>query len=155
MDTNDARKFPSSMVNMYGDICAFHEKYELEATRVPAFPAQALLEFRQKFLAEELEEFNDACTNGDLVKAFDALIDLVYVALGTAYLMNLPFDEGWKAVHQANMRKVRVERASESKRGSAFDVVKPDGWIAPEMMLQSLIMRQTYIRTITNGGHLE
>jgi len=59
---------------------------------------------------------------------FDGLIDLVYIALGMAYRMGLPFHEGFKRVHEANMRKVRAQTPEDSKRGSTLDIVKPDGW---------------------------
>jgi predicted HAD superfamily Cof-like phosphohydrolase len=64
----------------------------------------------------------------------DALIDLVYVAMGTAHLLGLPWEALWNEVQIANMRKVRAAAdASDSKRGSAFDVVKPPGWQPPNI----------------------
>lgn len=39
--------------------------------------------------------------------------------------------ELWADVQRANMSKERVTKASDSKRGSTWDVVKPAGWIAP------------------------
>ncbi len=68
-----------------------------------------------------------------LAKKFDALIDLVYVALGTAYLHGFPFDLGWRRVHEANMKKVRATNAAQSARNSTHDVVKPPGWTAPTL----------------------
>jgi predicted HAD superfamily Cof-like phosphohydrolase len=53
--------------------------------------------------------------------------------------MGLPFDELWKQVHAANMRKVRAEVPSDSKRGSTFDVVKPPGWVSPEAALYGIL----------------
>jgi hypothetical protein len=31
------------------------------------------------------------------------------------------------------MAKVRVASSKESKRGTAFDVKKPEGWVAPNL----------------------
>jgi predicted HAD superfamily Cof-like phosphohydrolase len=90
-------------------------------------------EFRIQFLLEEVLEYKEAVEEGNLEKAFDSLIDLVYVAIGTAYLQGLPFVEGWERVHRANMAKVRAERPSDSARGTAYDVVKPAGWVAPDL----------------------
>jgi len=42
------------------------------------------------------------------------------------------WDEMWTDVQRANMSKVRAERASDSKRGSQWDVVKPKGWVPPQ-----------------------
>jgi predicted HAD superfamily Cof-like phosphohydrolase len=64
----------------------------------------------------------------ELVDQLDALVDLAYVVLGTAYLHGFRFNEAWRRVHAANMAKVRAERAEQSARGSTFDVVKPPGW---------------------------
>jgi predicted HAD superfamily Cof-like phosphohydrolase len=64
---------------------------------------------------------------------FDGIIDLVYVSLGLAYFCKLPFNEGWQRVHWANMKKVRAERPEDSKRGSTYDIIKPEGWEAPKL----------------------
>lgn len=66
--------------------------------------------------------------------SFDALIDLVYVALGTAHILGYPWQEGWDLVQKANMAKVRAKPdGSDSLRHSSFDVVKPEGWTAPDI----------------------
>lgn len=64
----------------------------------------------------------------DLEVQFDSLIDLIYVALGTSHLHGLDFDEGWRRVHAANMKKELAQSADQSKRGYRFDVIKPRGW---------------------------
>jgi len=92
-----------------------------------------MAKFRIVCLKEEVQEFEDAVAANDLPGAFDALIDLVYFALGTAHIMNLPWPAGWDRVQAANMAKVRAERSADSKRGSGFDVVKPAGWSAPDL----------------------
>ncbi len=109
----------------FHDVSMFHRRFGLE----PAVPAPHLLlpelqRFRVDFMYEELEEYVAACNGEDLVKAADAL---------------LPFDELWKQVHAANMRKVRAEVPSDSKRGSTFDVVKPPGWVSPEAALYGIL----------------
>ncbi len=130
--------------NLHRDVCEFHKKFEIPIEKYPAFPSKELLEFRMKFLREEVNEFDEAVKEGNIVKAFDALIDAVYVAIGTAVIMNLPFEKGWDIVHSANMTKIRAKNASQSKRGTAFDVVKPSNWIAPDMMLHSLLLKHEY-----------
>jgi len=88
--------------------------------------------FRIKFLIEELLEYceavgfevqinKDAWGQVDIQQirgevrsvirqedAFDSLVDLCYVALGTAYLHRFPFNEGWDRVQAANMQKIRA-----------------------------------------------
>lgn len=113
------------------DIQAFHEKFGLGYNGTPRELDENQASFRAKFMQEELDEYKKAFLENDLEGQFDALIDLVYVALGTAYLQGLPFQAGWRRVQVANMSKIRAKSAADSKRGSAFDIVKPPGWTAP------------------------
>jgi predicted HAD superfamily Cof-like phosphohydrolase len=116
------------------DIAAFHQKFGLEYNGPPRLLPSDLAMFRIKFLQEELNELCEGYAEGNLEKAFDALIDLVYVALGTSYMMGLPFYSGWNEVQEANMQKVRAkEDGSDSKRGHGADVVKPEGWTPPSL----------------------
>lgn len=123
------------------DIAEFHTKFHLEYDGKPRLLPAALSEFRVKFMAEEIEEYAESARADcdtpeeharELALQLDALVDEVYVVLGTAYLHGFNFREAWRRVHAANMAKVRAERASDSKRGSTFDVIKPPGWVAPD-----------------------
>ena len=130
--------------NFHRDVLEFHKKFEIPVEKYPAFPTKELIEFRMKFLVEEVNEFDEAVKEGNIVKAFDALIDTVYVALGTAVMMNLPFQKGWDIVHSANMTKMRARHSGESKRGTKFDVIKPPNWTPPDMMLHSVLLEHEY-----------
>jgi len=119
----------SSSPNMLQDVADFHELV-LNSTPMPA-PTLVSTEYcleRMRFLSEELEEFSESAMVGDIVGVADALADLIYVALGTAHHMGMPFDDIWRAVHEANMRKVR----GATKRGNEVDAMKPLGWVGPE-----------------------
>jgi predicted HAD superfamily Cof-like phosphohydrolase len=67
------------------------------------FPSAAM---RQELLDSEVSELRDAVARGDLVAVADALADIVYVAVGTAVVMHLPFDEVLAEVHRSNMTKL-------------------------------------------------
>lgn len=142
---------------MFHDIADFHRKFALEYRGPPRGMPFELEAFRTMFMAEELAEYvtDDKDMQRDIImavqralnhannsassyrpsleKQFDALIDLCYVAMGTAYLHGFAFDEGWRRVHDCNMKKVRATDASHSARGSVHDVVKPPGWTAPDL----------------------
>lgn len=136
--------------NFMEDILEFHTKFGLVHEGPARHLADELGEFRTRFLEEELSEYREArdaivaAEDDDdldpaeyafqLEKQFDALVDLVYVALGNAYLQGFDFNEGWRRVHLANLAKVRAKRADDSKRGSTFDVIKPRGWEAPSLI---------------------
>lgn len=127
---------PLAMPGLFADVGEFHKRFGLDI--YPNVKPQLLLKdvqaFRFHFLKEELQEFATAYMDGDIEKAGDALVDLVYVALGTAHLMGLPFDEMWAEVHRANMRKERALSAEDSRstRRHSLDVVKPAGWRPPD-----------------------
>ena len=127
----------------FDDVGDFHEKFDLPnvthaSVAGPMDMPADLLDFRLKFLKEELQEFSTAMSDGDEAGAFDALIDLVYVAMGTAHLLGFPWQQGWDLVQAANMAKVRAASAEHSAantgRGHASDVVKPDGWQPPDIV---------------------
>lgn len=105
----------------------FHEKFDLPMADKPTFLPYHQCHHRIKFMEEELTEFKDAAAAGDLAGQADALIDLVYVAMGTAVQMGLPWEELWADVHRANMEKERGE-----SRRSKVDVIKPPGWVGPQ-----------------------
>lgn len=128
---------------MIGNVHEFHEKFGFPRGDTDAMTGDPETEnYRLMFLHEELDELEDALDDGDRVKAFDALLDLVYVAYGTALWMGISpaqWAAGFHAVHSANMAKVRVAAASESKRGNAFDCKKPGGWVGPEARLKEIL----------------
>lgn len=141
----------------FADVGDFHNKFGLYSVThggaVPQYITVGTIDFRIKFLCEELQEFLEGVGFSfkegqglyDFVRVqdwnressdhqmFDALIDLVYVAMGTAHLLGYPWLRGWELVQRANMSKVRAQSAEESKRGSALDVVKPEGWEPPDI----------------------
>lgn len=124
------------MTTNFEDVGDFHTKFGLPSNNEdfsgPRIVTQETMEYRIKFLEEELEELRKAAEVSDHAEMFDALLDLVYVAMGTAHLLGYPWQLGWDRVQAANMQKVRAKDASESKRGNALDVVKPEGWQPPD-----------------------
>lgn len=128
---------------MIGNVAEFHEKFGLpNGTTDMLMQDPAVQDYRVKFLQEELDEFKEALVTGDKVAAFDALLDLAYVAYGTALFAGIDaaqWHAGMHAVHSANMAKVRVTKGEDSKRGSDFDVKKPAGWVGPESRLKEIL----------------
>lgn len=128
------------MPSNYEKVQMFHTFFAVPVSAKPELPAPDVFEYRVKFMQEELDEFAASYQEGDLVGCFDALIDLLYVVYGTADMMGLPIDEGFRIVHRANMTKVRAPSADASKRGHALDVIKPQGWEPPEQRLLALLV---------------
>lgn len=143
--------FDRELTRMWDDIVSFHVRFHLDYGGAPRLLPDDLHDFRVLFIGEELEEYaglpkgvltaflkEQLAARGPQVDSLkvredqlDALVDMTYVVLGTAYLQGFNFAEAWRRVQRANMSKVRVERVEDSKRGSKFDVVKPQGWKPP------------------------
>jgi predicted HAD superfamily Cof-like phosphohydrolase len=121
------------MTDILKDIDNFHKKYGFEKNEKVDIPNNnELINFRTAFLMEELAEYTNAITKKDAAGALDALVDIVYIALGTAWLFNLPFEKAWNEVQKANMSKIRAKDKT-GKRGTKFDVIKPKDWKAPNI----------------------
>lgn len=98
--------------------------------------------FRLQFLQEELDELKVALGEESRTDAFDALLDIVYVAYGTALYLGISpgmWRLGMSVVHSCNMAKVRAENPTQSKRGTILDVVKPANWVGPEIKLGEIL----------------
>lgn len=135
--------------SMMEDVEQFHQLFGLEYLGKPRMLPEGLFNFRLRFDQEELDEFaefqdklveavkyyDDAVIVDALDKQLDALVDGIYVKLGTAYLQfgAARFHEAWRRVHTANMKKERAEADEDARshRDTKFDVVKPEGWVAP------------------------
>ena len=115
-------------MDLYALIKEFHTKFKLDYEGPPRSLERGLLEFRINFMDEELSEYIRASEDSRMTDQLDALVDLIYVALGTAYLQGFNFNEAFKRVHEANMNKVRAPSTKESLRNSEYDVVKPKDW---------------------------
>jgi NTP pyrophosphatase (non-canonical NTP hydrolase) len=112
------------------------EKFNVEIVGfpIPASP-QTLGARRQEWavgaLNEELGEFVEANESGDVLEAADALVDLIYFALGRLVEMGIPAEAVFNEVQRANMSK---ERGQLSKRpgSQGYDAIKPEGWLPPD-----------------------
>jgi dCMP deaminase len=145
-------------VNYFADVDAFHEKFGLPRGGQPHVLDPDQLQFRVRFMQEELDEFVACSTTGDLPGAADGIADLVYVALGTAVMMGIPMDDVWREVQRANMSKVRANGADDerSTRKHSLDVVKPEGWRPPDVagaILSGALRRMGRTRRFLDLAH--
>lgn len=140
------------------DVGQFHAKFGLPVTGnagPPALLDQRTLDYRVMFLREELHEFIDSCAEGNLAGALDALVDLAWVAIGTAHYMGCPFDAAWREVARANMEKVRAEADPNKpyRDGVGGAVVKPPGWVGPDVEGAIAVAASHWLHT--NGDAVE
>jgi predicted HAD superfamily Cof-like phosphohydrolase len=96
-------------------------------------PNQEQFEMYAKLIGEEVNEFWDAIDKKDNVEIFDALLDIIVVAVGAGISAGYPMQLGWDEVVLSNMRKVdpktgRVLRREDGK------ILKPANWRAPNLL---------------------
>lgn len=119
------------LTKMLADVSRFN--LEVIGTKPPEVPTALTgerLKFRLGVFEEEMSEFDAACCEGDLPEAADALIDLIYYALGGLYEMGVKVDPVWDEVQKRNLEKARGKKAR--KISSDQDAVKPEDWKSPD-----------------------
>lgn len=107
------------------DVRALHEKFGLPIKEKVEVDWE-IAESRYEFIKEEFNELHHALIKMDIKEFADALIDIVYVAKGSAIMLGLPWEELWNDVQRANMEKVKTEDKDHHK-----GVSKPEGWLPP------------------------
>lgn len=132
--TNDELITTFAPLTNWQTIEVFHRRFGLDAPSSPIQLDDETFQYRAKFLAEELEEFHRAHQEKDLAGQIDALVDIVVVAMGTAYIAGFDWEKHWNEVYEANLRKERANGHDDprSKRKNSLDIVKPEGWIGPD-----------------------
>ena len=122
------------MSDFVQDVINFRNKYGLPINYKPTFLDKDHMFFRLNHIQEEFNELSKAVKDKDMVEIADALTDLCYVSIGTALSMGINIKATWEEVHYSNMQKVRAKSdGSNSKRKSSFDIVKPEGWVPPNI----------------------
>ena len=119
--------------NWIQDIHDMHTKYGVrEVTqRLSANHLAEYLDFRIRFLQEELDEMKHAAATDNAEEIVDALIDLCVVAIGTLDAYGVNSYKAWDEVHAANMNKEVGIKESRPNPLGLPDLIKPEGWTAP------------------------
>ena len=126
-------KITCSPPDMFTDIVDFHKKFGIHYSGPPRDLPTELRKLRTYRFFEEIHEIQNAMDNHDLVEQLDGYVDLIYIVLGTCHLHGWDFGEAWNRVHTANMKKELASETNPSKYGHSQDIVKPVGWVAPNL----------------------
>ena len=124
-------------INWAEDMNRMHKKYGVhEAIEKLDSPGlRAYLNFRIKFLQEELDELKEATKPKipiDAEETVDALIDLCVVAIGTLDAFGVNAYEAWNQVLAANLNKEVGIKESRPNPYGLPDLIKPEGWTPPD-----------------------
>ncbi len=116
-------------------VLEFHKTFGIDIAKKPFIPSDEILDLRYELIAEELEEYEEAVENKDLVKIADALADLIYVIKGAGVSFGIDLELVFKEVHRSNMSKVGGHKRDDGKW------VKPETYSPPD--LKSIIDEQS------------
>jgi hypothetical protein len=99
---------------------------------IPERPTRLDPERKAWALGALREELDELASSEVLEEEVDALLDLVYFALGRVVEMGVAVRPAFETIHAANMAK---QRGALSKRpySRGYDAVKPEGWKAPDL----------------------
>lgn len=100
-------------------------------------------EQRYYYLAEELGEFLEAI---EVVDQADAMIDLIYLAIGTLVEIGVKPENLFEIVHNANMSKLWPD-GKPHMNPETGKIIKPPTFVRPEPLLKAEIERQASVKT--------
>ena len=84
----------------------FMETFGQEIKEKAEFPSDKITSLRYNLIKEELDEFQEAMKNNDLLEVADALTDILYVAYGAGHAFGIDLDKCFDEVQNSNMSKL-------------------------------------------------
>jgi predicted HAD superfamily Cof-like phosphohydrolase len=138
MQSGNIQAAPSQMIL---NVCGFNRMALGIEPREIGLLSEAELTYAKKADVEEMDEFEKAHREMDLIGAVDAVLDKIYFSIGFLYRMGLTeqqIEDCFQAVHECNMRK---KLGVQEKRGGegVADAVKPEGWVGPEERIGEIL----------------
>ena len=117
--------------NMVSDIQKMYDKYGFNTYNFSEEKLNSFLDFRVKFIEEELSELKSAIEQRDKSEVVDAIIDIIVVAIGTLHLFDVDIHKAWDEVLKTNLMKKVGEKDTRKNNFGFPDLIKPEGWISP------------------------
>lgn len=114
---------------------AFHTAAGQPAKDIPQLLDGERVALRARWMREEIDEFTSAQS---VIDQADAMIDLIYFALGTLVEAGVDAETVFAVVHSANMQKFDAGALITGPDGK---VEKPEGWASPEESIRAAIAR--------------
>ena len=81
----------------------------------PKIPEKKEWQFVYDFVLEELEEYRQACENGNIVEVLDALCDITYVSLGNGTMLHGLKDKIWPAYQEVQASNLSKSCSNEEE----------------------------------------
>ena len=89
-------------------VATFQKSFNSVYNTEPTLLKEEDWKLRYKLSLEELDEYKEACEQGDIVEIFDAILDRLFLAFGDAVCHGLQdkLIEGFEEVNRSNMSKL-------------------------------------------------
>ena len=89
-------------------VAAFHRVFKQTQADEPTLIPENDFLLRHKLMAEENDEYKEACWSGDMVDIADALGDQLYILCGTMlkHGMQYKIEQVFNEIHESNMSKL-------------------------------------------------
>jgi phosphoribosyl-ATP pyrophosphohydrolase len=113
-------------------------RHTLGYSEEPTLISEEAFNFRLKLIEEEVQELIQAYKEENLTEVTDALVDLVYVVIGLAVRMGLPFNAAWQVVHNTNLFK-KIKGPLPKRGDNEEDLIRLDCYIDPKELIASLL----------------
>lgn len=134
MTFNSAMSLEQAVNTVWLAVKEFHAAFDLPLPAKPQLLARDRLRVRSTWMREELDELEAAA---GIAEQADALVDLLYLLVGTLVEMGLAPGKVFELVHDANMRKRWPDGIR--RMDSSGKALKPPGWISPEPAIDAYV----------------
>ncbi len=115
--------FPEdNYVSFVSEVEQFNQLMNKPNNYEPTIPGRKDWQFVIDFVKEELEEYEQACKNGDIVEILDALCDIAYVSLGNGTMLHGLKDKIWPAYQE--VQASNLSKACQSQEEARLTVEK-------------------------------
>lgn len=120
------------------EVREFHLKFGHPVKDTPTQMSQERAQKRYNWMLEEINEFIEA---DEIVEQADAMIDVIYFALGTLVEMGIQPDNLFQIVQDANMSKLWPD--GKPHYNAEGKTIKPSTWEDPHEKLEAEIKKQS------------
>jgi len=151
LDINQAKRFNPGLDHAFMQVREFHREFGHPAADVPTLMDGTRAKVRAKWMKSEIDEFLDP-NKQTITDQCDAMLDLIYFALGTLVEIGVLPQPLMDIVHiEGNMKKLHIGEDGVGRvvKNADGKVVKPAGWVAPEPLLEAEIERQKRVRPLS------
>ena len=105
----------TNSVPFVDEVEEFNDTFGKPNNYEPTIPEKKEWQFVYDFILEELEEYREACENGDIVEVLDALCDIAYVSLGNGTMLHGLKDKIWPAYQEVQASNISKSCSTEEE----------------------------------------